>query len=340
MKTNIKTVLALCGLSVVAASCGTNQISNESIEQVSTLEGRVKPGQVQIVFSTRSNAFENAEIREPGEWTKVGPTERSIAVPTRYVDYGFTSDADANSPDDQSISFRIGTAQAKMNIIVDALANIDPTVGLGHANNAAFLAFLQAHGGLDMESYIRSQKFEIILQNAVQSALARMTEEGIPVTQEEIVLDGQRISTLYEYVEEAIQAGLVKKYGVNASPFTVSVAAGRGEGDDKVQLPQEVEEQYILLATAKAKAAVASQQIEAQKVQNELALVRAEAATVELAAYQQAGLLEAYLELQRIAALEKSNFIIAEPGNQVRIDASKLTKPTPVVAAPSPDEDE
>jgi hypothetical protein len=39
------------------------------------------------------------------------------------------------------------------------------------------------------------------------------------------------------------------------------------------------------------------------------------------------------LELERIAALEKSNFIIAEPGNQVRIDASKLTKPTPVVAA-------
>ena len=311
--------------SVICASCSTNQISQESIEKVNTLEGRVKPGQVQLVFNAAANGFENAEIRQPGERTAVaGIGARSIALPTRKVSYIFTSDKDAGSAQDESISFRIEGAQAKLNLIVDLETNIDPSKSLGSPENSGILSYLQQHGGLGVEDYIKGLKFKNVLQKATQRSLIKMQANGKPLTQEEIVFDGATVAEFYTLIESEIQAVLTELSGVDQSPFAILVSPGSGAGGDKIELPDEVEQVYRNLAKSKAEAAATKEAVKAQQERNKLRLVEAQEATAELEAHKKAGTLDAYIELKKAEILSQSGaLIIANPEQEIQVQAPK-----------------
>ena len=302
-------------IAAVLTGCGSGQISQESIRKVDELERVVKLGQVQIVFDQSQSAFDNADIRKPGEATRVGGLgKRSVVMPTLRVLYTFTSDEETQSPKDESISFRLAGAPASLNLSIELQTNINPDKKLGDEVNRGVLAYIQAHGGLSVQEYIKGEKFRPILQQALQMSLDQMTSKGQPLTQEEVVFDGPKVSELYGLIEVNIQTILTQRFG--ASPFTIAVLPARGEGGDKIGLPNEVEEVYLELAKAKAKQAVNEQAILAQQAENKLALVKAEEQTVLLRAHQSAGTLRAYTEIEKTR-------ILADSGNTVFVNADE-----------------
>lgn len=273
--------------------------------------GRVPLGSSQVVYKATVDGLDSAKLRGPGEFSMTGPFEKSLEFPTKNVFFTFTEDPNVGNRTNDAIPIRIEGSVATMNMTVSLKTNIDTNQNLSHPSNEALRNFIRQYGGMSAEQFLRSDQFRTIVISQASEALR---ETGL--SQQKVVTDSaatdQFFLVLSQKVDEALPA-----FEVVITPYaSLSVVS--------INLDDAVEARYRQAAENNAALALAEQERLAVEAANRVEAERARGEVIKLKTIQDAGLLPAYIELQRIDAMKSTS------GTVVFSNGS-----TPVMVAPS-----